>query len=81
MITAHFFFTAILFAVFSLSVFQHDSCCTVSVQPSVETSATQSTTPAAVRTQVCGNDKAYLRPEGPGGIPEGERFIPLHCHV
>lgn len=21
--------------------------------------------------QVCGNDKAHVRPEGPGGIPEG----------
>ncbi len=26
---------------------------------------------AASRAQVCGNDKAHVRPEGPGGIPEG----------
>ena len=31
--------------------------------------------------QVCGNDKVHVRPEGPGGIPEGAALTPAGLHL
>ena len=31
--------------------------------------------------QVCGNDRVHVRPEGPGGIPEGAALTPAGPHL